>query len=388
MRKLVLVVVCVISVVICFSQTAPDHLKYYGYVLVDCLYDDPTDAEVKTNYLDEVQGHSNIAHLCAFFPEDDINARVTEMYSLCVRPVLQVQSIFYDLVPSAQTNSGAQAVLLDDWQARWDQFATTNANVLDAEHINCIYYLDEPAWNGADLGLTQPVVTYLKEQHPNIPILHIEAGDGISELEIPAGIDYVGFDRYGTLDAENDPIFQEAHAYMKSLMTEDQRIFLVPDAQWLPLYGEFGVTEEMMGDVLQNYYDLAVADSLVVGMINYLWPSGFDVEGHVGMRHLPSNVRDLSAQLGEWIVPNGEACIINVDELNEDSFAFNAWREGGQLHIQSEKAGVVKVYNLVGSKIISQVLFKGETTIDLPSTSGLLMIEMSAGNARKVVKVQ
>ncbi len=61
------------------KSTPSKTLKYFGYSVVDCAWDDPNDAEVKTNYLDEVTGFSNIAQLCSFAPTDNIISRVQAM---------------------------------------------------------------------------------------------------------------------------------------------------------------------------------------------------------------------------------------------------------------------------------------------------------------------
>jgi len=59
-----LLFLCITSVV--SSQTAPPHLKYFGFAIIDCLYDDPLDASTTTNYIAEIDSFSNVAHMCVY----------------------------------------------------------------------------------------------------------------------------------------------------------------------------------------------------------------------------------------------------------------------------------------------------------------------------------
>jgi len=59
--------------------TAPQqthHIEYYGFALVDLGWDDPTDTDTKTNYVDEVGNFTNIAVVLAVNPNDDIRDRL------------------------------------------------------------------------------------------------------------------------------------------------------------------------------------------------------------------------------------------------------------------------------------------------------------------------
>ena len=45
------------------AQTAPPHLRYFGFALIDVFWDDPHDTSAITNYLSEVDTFSNVAHV-------------------------------------------------------------------------------------------------------------------------------------------------------------------------------------------------------------------------------------------------------------------------------------------------------------------------------------
>lgn len=51
------------------NYTPVNHLKYFGFTLIDTNWDDPSDDEVHTNYADEVHTFSNIADILVYLPE-------------------------------------------------------------------------------------------------------------------------------------------------------------------------------------------------------------------------------------------------------------------------------------------------------------------------------
>src|SRR5690554_7588055 len=100
MKKAVLLIPALVFSIVMCAQTSPDHLKYFGFAIIDCLYDDPLDIDPTTNYIAEVDSFSNIAHMCIYDYADNIVDRVNLMNDHCVLPLISIQNIFYELVDS------------------------------------------------------------------------------------------------------------------------------------------------------------------------------------------------------------------------------------------------------------------------------------------------
>ena len=47
-------------------------LKYYGFAVVDCGWDDTNDGYIKTHYVDEVSGFTNANQMCIYEPDEDL----------------------------------------------------------------------------------------------------------------------------------------------------------------------------------------------------------------------------------------------------------------------------------------------------------------------------
>lgn len=77
------------------EQLENDHLQYFGFTLVDTHVDDPTDSEVKDNYIDEVATFSNVADIAVFSAEDNIIRRVADFSNVQVKAILHLNELFF-----------------------------------------------------------------------------------------------------------------------------------------------------------------------------------------------------------------------------------------------------------------------------------------------------
>lgn len=303
------------------AQTAPAHLKYFGFVAIDCFYDDPLDASSITNYITEVDTFSNIAHMCVYDCTDDIVARTNLMNAHCVNPIVHIQEVFFQIVDT-NAPSGANYDLRPNFAARWATFIATNAAVLNQSQIACFYVADEPAWNGISFAEMDTVCSLVKSTFPTIPILLVEAYTSVAVMQVPQTVDWVGFDRYGVFDPQFDLAFQQDLDTVKArLSSPTQKIVLVIDDQWLPYYGQAGYPPDTMKYVVQNYYDLAVADTSVIGLVGYIWPGGLDDPGHLGVRNLTQGVIDKNIEIGQLIKANYSPCSASNIETSETTAA-------------------------------------------------------------------
>ncbi len=345
---------CLISIV--NSQTAPTHLKYFGFALIDCLYDDPSDTATTTNYITEVDSFSNIAHMCVYNHTDDIINRVNLMNSHCVLPIVHIQNIFYEAVDTLAP-SGENFDLISNFTNRWNTFKTTNISILDSTKIGAFYIADEPFWNGLTFLDLDTVCSIVKADFPNIPIMLIEAYPLLSSLQVPTTVDWLGFDEYGIFNPGTDPTFLADLALLKSKRSNpNQEIFLTIDDQWLPFYGAAGFTPDTIRFMVQNYYDLAASDPEIIGLLGYLWPGGLDHPGQLGVRNMPQSVIDKNIEIGQMIKANFSPCtttsIESLDANYNDIFIYPN-PSSSVVSIQSNyQINKVLVYNNFGQQVL------------------------------------
>lgn len=315
MKRTIIQLALALLALVVNAQTAPSHLKYFGFAIIDCLYDDPLDDEPTTNYISEVESFSNIAQMCVYDYNSNITDRVTLMNNHCVLPIVHIQSIFYEFVDNSAP-SGENHDLISDYESRWNTFKTANNLVLDSSKIAAFYIADEPFWNGLTYSDLEIVSNLIKADFPNIPTMLIEASGALSMLEVPVSVNWLGFDEYGIFDPSTNPSFLENLDLLKSKRTDpDQDIFLVIDDQWLPLYGDAGYSPDTIRYMVQNYYNLAVSDDEIIGLLGYLWPGGLDDPEQLGVRNMPQSVIDKNIEIGEMIKANYSPCDATSVEL-------------------------------------------------------------------------
>lgn len=346
------------------AQTAPAHLKYFGFTAIDCLYDDPLDASTTTNYITEVDTFSNLAHMCVYDHTENMVARINLMNAHCVNPFLHIQSIFFEFVDTLAP-SGWNYDLHADFTARWTSFMTTNAAALSPEKIGCFYIADEPYWNGISLSDMDTVCTLLKNAFPTIPLMIVEAYNTVNSMEVPQAMDWIGFDRYGTFDPQLEPEFIENLDTVKSrLSSPNQKIVLIIDDQWFPEYLTYlGWSQDTMADVVQNYYNLAAADTSIIGLFGYIWPGGLDGPTHHGVRNMTAAVINKNVEIGQIIKANYSPCSATGIENNiVKQWTMNIFPNPAQdiLNIQlpfKASTAEIKIYNVLGKleKTISNI---------------------------------
>ncbi len=239
------------------ASTASAELEYFGF------YSTP-------EYWGESKDFSNIVFMTA----ENIKIDVFNLWKAVIyrqKAIIAITPIFLEYNPDMEKKIS----LRTDYRERWDKYASIIAPY--ASYIAAFYSIDEPYWNGENMGLSKAEIKYLcevinteiKAKFPNIPIAVIFTAAEIDDtLEIPAGYDWVGFDYYGTFDPIL-PIFN----ILKNKLLDGQKIILVADGV------AFGTTppslEEQEAWVVraQQYYELASSDPAVVAMIPFLWHS-------------------------------------------------------------------------------------------------------------------
>ena len=392
MRKISLLFFLVLTTA-AIGQTAPTHLKYFGYALVDVFWDDPHDTTTTTNYIAEVDSFSNIAQLGVFDYTDTIISRTNLMNTHCVKPFLSIQSVCYYEVDTVAP-SGHHFILYPNFQARWNSFKTTNLSVLDSSKVAAFYIADEPVWNGISFSELDTVCQMIKNDFPTIPLMFVEGYPVLDSLIIPTSVDWVGFDRYEIFDPAASTLFLNDLDTLKSkLSTPNQSIFLVIDDQWLPFYGLAGFTPDTIRYMVQNYYNLAASDTSIIGLIGYLWAGGLDDPGQLGVRDMPQSVIDKNVEIGMMIKANNSLCgitSVNENVFSEINFSIfpNPATETLKISFGDNQKQQIHIYNAMGQVVKDVLVINNEIVniSDLPGGVYFIRLKNMPSQTQKFIK--
>lgn len=176
----------------------------------------------------------------------------------------------------------------------------TNWAALSAEikpytsDIAAFYPIDEPYWHEPTHSCTteiksdlEKVIATIKADFPTIPVAVFFAVPCVtSDLRIPNGYDWVGFDCYGSFIDCGAP-HKSAPWYAETLlsrMSPHQKLILAPDG-WhpghtcssLPYQNELALRAE-------QYYGLALSEPRVIGLFTFIYQS---FEGGAGTQCMP-----------------------------------------------------------------------------------------------------
>lgn len=274
------------------AQGAP-RLALFGFVGVGCGVD----------YSDEVEGFTNVATACA--PDPALAGLVAEQLDRYrgrgLRALLNLEGLFFEPDPSGALApyGGPRLVLREDHRQRWDALvAGADLRAREAT-LAAAFVADEPTWRGVEPEALRTAYAAVAATLPGTPLLLVEAYPVLEQLVVPEAVDWVAFDRYGVLDPARDPAYLSDLATLKGRRSRPgQRLLLIMEAQWLPVYAEYGVEPGAMAGVAESYYRLAQRDTTVIGLVGYLWAGGPDGPGQLGARELPADVRAAYTRIG------------------------------------------------------------------------------------------
>lgn len=299
----------IISLGSCHKESQPEpsvstaHIKHFGFALIDVYWDDPTDNQTKTNYIDEVYTFSNIADISVENTTDNIIGRMTQMNNLQVKSVLHLSELFFELVGNASP-SGFDYALRVDFQARWDEFVSVNNLQTNAGLIQAFYIGEEPTWNGISYTDLKAATDYVKLTIPSVPVMIIEAYPAIDQLQVPTSVDWIGFDHYFIKDPKSNAEYLSELSSLKSKFSNiDQKLVIVMDTHFISsLHGNMGgIALNEMQQIANSYYEIAKSEPKTIAIIGYFWPSGFDASSSVGARNMPANVKENYIRIGKEI---------------------------------------------------------------------------------------
>ena len=179
---------------------------------------------------------------------------------------------------------------------------TTNQLDQHTDLLQAFYIGEEPTWNDIDSTELKAACDYVKLSIPEVPIMVVEAFPVLEELVVPNSVDWLGFDRYFIMDPQQDSSFQADLSIIKAKRQAHQQLVLIMDCHHF-IFGHSarGIEKNDMAQVAKNYYDLANAETDVVALIGYHWPSGFEFKGVRGARNMPEHVQLEYRKIGEAI---------------------------------------------------------------------------------------
>jgi hypothetical protein len=268
-----------------------DHIEYFGFAITDC----------GRNYRHQVNTFVNLIDMC---PEDysNLESRVASHTSTGNKVVIHLQGFFTEIISDFSSPSGFKYELYDDWEAVFKLWSDNNSG-LSANEVAAFTIADEPAWNQMDMNDLDLIAGAVKSKFPDIPIMVIEAPDVIDNLVITDNIDWIGFDRYGTLDPLNDQEYLSRLNKIKSKRTNsNQKLVIIMESQWTNIYNLAGLKEDILIPMAESYYNLAKKEKDVIALISYLLPSGFDTPDQKGFLDLKPEVQLKIIEIGSEII--------------------------------------------------------------------------------------
>ena len=297
-RRLALVLT--ILMLIGCEQVSVQTLGYFGFAIVDCGWDDPSDATIKTNYIDEVSSFSNIAQMCVYASSDEISNRIARFNNAGVKAIVSIESILFERGQDTSPSGGKRAILRANAVTELTKFVTLNKNVLNPSTVAALYIIDEPVWNGVSLRDLTLALQIVKKALPGIPTMVIEASQVVNQIMIPIELDWVGIDDYGIIDPEHDANWlAQLNKVSTARSRADQKIVIIANTQWLPYFkSDAGINPSDMEAIANSYHRLAVSYPDVVALVGYSWPGGLDDPKQLGARSLPANVQQSFRTIG------------------------------------------------------------------------------------------
>ncbi|WP_299118756.1 hypothetical protein [uncultured Winogradskyella sp.] len=295
MRYLVLIIIW-IHFIGCSSSSnieneTSSHLKYFGFAITDC----------GINYTNQVDNFVNLIDMC---PEDlsNLESRVSANTLNNNKVLIHLQGLFINAIEDSNSPSGFRYELLNNYEELFSTW-THNNQFLTTESVAAFDFADEPAWNQMSMNDLAIVAARIKLSFPDIPLMVIEAPDVINQLIITNDIDWVGFDRYGTIDPKNDSDYLSRLELIKSKRTNsNQKLVLIMESQWLDFYSDAGFEESILIDMANSYHELAQSEDDVIALISYLLPSAFDAPDQKGYFDLLPEVKTAIRTIGNEIV--------------------------------------------------------------------------------------
>lgn len=245
------------------------NLRYFGF------YSHPVLGEFEKQKLDEYSAFSNVY---IELGTNDLSKKLDYVGSLDMQASVSLMLVFFE-----KTSVG-EWKLRDDYYERWGEIVP---NIVDQKHlIHSFYLIDEPIVHGVSNEELKIAADIVKSFFPDVPLLIVESGLYLGQLEIPSSVDLIGMDLYGYRPS-SDYYYQKIE-YLKTKMANHQKLIIIADGWWDPmLHGRTGLTTEDMDEIAIEYFQFANSEPLVIGIFVFLWNANeWTNEGVLGTRDM------------------------------------------------------------------------------------------------------
>jgi len=246
------------------SSPSNDRLQYFGYYGMDgSTSGKPSDESIQ---LVGELGNSNVAVIHGWLYGQALRDQIESAAAQNMQVILNVFDIFFT---GGFENGGH---LLEAWESNWTTLKQTLTGLED--HV-IAFYFDEPSWNGVGEADFRFVTKLIREDYPDTRLMQISVfydldpnntGEGIRSEYLEYVTD-VGFDYYADWESSNYPFY---HEKLKALANKNQDIWLIPRA-----FSRTNSSEGMQKELLR-YYELALKEPRVVGILPFIFASGGD----------------------------------------------------------------------------------------------------------------
>ena len=256
--------------------------------------------------LSEIESHgipTNVQTLEVNTAADNLSARILQLQAYGQRAVLVLDNLLFKNVPTLNTPCGDFSWRHRlDFQPKFDNWLAINSAHLNPDTV-ALLVINTEVNNRCISHVSVDMVTqYVKSKLPGIPtIAGYGRSTGAAPLPdiVPASLAGVAFFKYRTFDPRTDAAYQAEFNELKSKLTAEQRIILVPDGFYDSGHAAMGWPKWYLGYLALNYMNLALHDPKVAGIVMFLWSGFTDVNGRVlGTRELPLGVLDKHRQVG------------------------------------------------------------------------------------------
>jgi hypothetical protein len=233
-------------------------VRYFGYFATRLGPD-------TGNHLPEVAGRSTLNHVNV----SDYARYAPEVLDSC-RPASCAVYTGWEFFTGCDAAHSPNCRLFDNYQQRWQRLAGAISSRLDK--VGAFYLLDEPYHRGARPADIATAARTIKQTFPGAKVMLVEAGYKVATIEVPAEVDWVGFDDY----CKSVTNIEATLRTLEARTSPQQQLFLLPPAAPLAACGNGGYrTDADLAATQWNYLAIAERHPRVIGLMTFgLWVEG------------------------------------------------------------------------------------------------------------------
>lgn len=286
--------------------TIPPNLRYFGYY----NYDYPEDP---TNNFNEIKslGNTNIAFADLW---STTSPGIKAFTGTNIKALISVDRIFFEKGPTGKPNK-----LIPNWATKLMELKTYLLPYMDS--IYGFYMSDEPIWNEISKTDFKLSTKAIANTFPGKAIFAVEAYPPIDSQTIPDGyfdnVTDIGFDYYFTMFHPDNVSgwnkYVELYNKFKPHI-QNKKIWVIPDG-----YALKAEDAQKLPDALDRYYNFALSEPGVIGMLVYSYGTGYthETEHFVipGSNSFNQNIRDQHIKIGKSIIQNSGANTLPTGNL-------------------------------------------------------------------------